>query len=82
VGCSGEGAARVFFVKDNGVGFDASNAELLFGAFQRLHKNQGLGGTGINLAIARRTMCRLGGWLWAESTPGHGATFYIYLPGA
>jgi PAS domain S-box-containing protein len=82
VGCSGEGATRVFFVKDNGVGFDASDAEMLFGAFQRLHKSQGFGGTGINLAIARRTMCRLGGWLWAESTPEHGATFYVHLPGA
>jgi PAS domain S-box-containing protein len=82
VGCSGDGTARVFFVKDNGVGFDASNAGLLFGAFQRLHANKGFGGAGINLAIARRTVRRLGGWLWAESSPERGASFYLHLPGS
>jgi signal transduction histidine kinase len=81
VGCSGDGATRVYIVRDNGVGFDASRAGLLFGAFQRFHANQGFEGAGINLAIAHRTSRRLGGWLWAESTPERGATFYVYLPG-
>jgi PAS domain S-box-containing protein len=81
VGCSGDGATRVYIVRDNGVGFDASRAGLLFGAFQRFHANQGFEGAGINLAIAHRTIRRLGGWLWAESTPERGATFYVYLPG-
>jgi len=82
VGSSGDGAARVFFVRDNGVGFDPSSAGLLFGAYQRFHAHRGFEGAGINLAIAHRTMRRLGGWLWAESNPERGATFYVYLPGS
>ncbi|MGE0081915.1 MAG: ATP-binding protein [Thiohalomonadaceae bacterium] len=69
-----------FFVRDEGIGFDPEQADALFRPFVRLANAHGFEGTGLGLAITRQVIERHGGRLWAEATPGMGATFYFTLP--
>lgn len=79
IGCLADRSPTVYFIKDNGVGFNMKYYSRLFGVFERLHRREEFDGTGIGLAIVQKIVQRHGGNVWAESAVEQGATFYFTL---
>lgn len=80
IGGRRDATSCMLWVRDNGTGFDMKFHDRIFDIFQRLHRAEDYPGTGIGLAIVRKAMERMGGRAWAESAPGHGATFFLEIP--